>query len=421
MKIELPYGSKMLQTEIQDDQQVKIIAIQEQKHSIDIEEHLIKALRQPLDASPLQSLVSSNNTVAIVIDDYTRPCPSKKILIPLLDELDRLGIKETDIKIIIATGTHKPPSVEMMKTLVGSEIFRKYTVTSNDSNNSTYVNVGTSSFGHSIEILKDYVEADIKILIGDIEYHYFAGFGGTRKSVLPGIASAMTIQNNHSMMFEETVSKGKIDTNPVSIEMTDALDMAGCSLAISVVMNSSHDIVGLWCGNPKSVMKKGMELVDQMYKKTLSSRPDIIIIASDGHPHDINLYQALKALYTASQVIAENGAIILIAACPDGMGNDRYIRWMEAYSSAPEIKEALTEDFKIGAHKAFYHRNTIEQNQVILLSEMNASYVKDHLGFTPTDTLEHAVMKAKGMVKEQPEIIIVPQGSTTHLVLDSSD
>jgi len=421
MKIELPFGSKMLETEIQDDQQVKIITIQEQGKSIDFEEQIVQALRHPLDATPLQLLVSSNNTVAIVIDDYTRPCPSKKILKPLLDELDHIGVKETDIKIIIATGTHKPPSVEMMKTLVGSEIFQKYTVISNDNNNGTYVNVGTSSYGHSIEILKDYVEADIKLLIGDIEYHYFAGFGGTRKSVLPGIASAITIQNNHSMMFEETVSKGKIETNPVSIEMTEALYMAGCSLAISVVMNSSHDIVGLWCGNPKSVMKKGMELVDQMYKKTLSSRPDIIIISSDGHPHDINLYQALKALYTASQVIAEEGVIILVAACPDGMGNDRYIRWMEAYSSASEIKEALRKNFKIGAHKAFYHRDTIEQNPVILVSEMNSSYVQDHLGFIPSDTLENAVIKARGMVKEYPEIIVVPQGSTTHLVLDSSE
>jgi nickel-dependent lactate racemase len=164
-------------------------------------------------------------------------------------------------------------------------------------------------------------------------------------------------------------------------------------------------------------MNAGVKLVDEMYLKTIPKKPEIIVIAADGHPHDINLYQALKALYSASQVIAENGVIILLAACPDGMGNDRYIRWMERYETAEEIKQALQKDFKIGAHKAFYHRDISERNHVILVSEMNDSFVKDKLGFIPAHQLDAALAHAYKHVDEDAKILVVPQGSTTRLLV----
>jgi nickel-dependent lactate racemase len=184
------------------------------------------------------------------------------------------------------------------------------------------------------------------------------------------------------------------------------------------VLNANHQPVNVWTGDSLLVMNAGIHQVDSMYKKTIPHRPDIIIISADGHPHDIDLYQALKALYTAAQIISKDGVIILIAACPDGMGNERYIRWMKQYQTADAIKDELKRDFKIGAHKAYYHRNTIENNPVILISEMNDSYVSNKLGFIPAHSIDEALSKAWSKVGSDKKVLIVPHGTTTHLVVE---
>ncbi|MFO8077076.1 MAG: nickel-dependent lactate racemase [Thermoplasmatota archaeon] len=417
MEIQLPYGKDTVPCTVDEKHLLQIIKTKDSIPPDKPERMIQQSLNRPYGTEPLSELAQHGDRVAIVVDDYTRPSPTKLLLPPVLNELKKAGVVDTDVTIIIATGTHTPPSFETIKSIVGDKISRNYTTISNDNKNSDYVSVGNSQYGNTIEILQDYVDADIKILVGDIEYHYFAGYGGTRKSVLPGIASAETIQNNHAMMFHQDANTGILSSNPVSREMTEAMYMADCDFALSCVLNAQHQIVGVWAGDASSIMNAGVKLVDEMYKKQIPKRPDILITAADGHPHDINLYQALKALYTASQVISEQGVIILVAACPEGMGNDRYINWMKNYETSEEIKQALQKHFKIGAHKAFYHRDISEKNTVILVSEMNDSFVKDKLGFIPAKDPNEALMKAKEITGENA-ILVVPQGTTTHLVTE---
>lgn len=417
MDIQLPYGKNVLPCTVDEKHLLQVIKTKESIPPDKPEQMIQQSLEKPYGTEPLSQIAQHGDRVAIVVDDYTRPSPTKLLLPPLLNELKKAGVVDTDVTIIIATGTHTAPSFETIKSMVGDKISRNYTIISNDNEHGNYVSLGTSQYGNKIEILQDYVDADIKILVGDIEYHYFAGYGGTRKSVLPGIASAETIQNNHAMMFHQDSNTGILGTNPVSREMTEAMHIADCDFALSCVLNEKHQIVGVWAGNVSSIMNAGVKLVDELYKKQIPKRPDILIIAADGHPHDINLYQALKALYTASQVISKKGVIILIAACPEGMGNDRYIKWMKNHETAKEIKQALQKNFKIGAHKAFYHRDISEKNPVILVSEMNDSFVKEKLGFTPAKNPNEALLKAKKITGENAKILVVPQGTTTHLVI----
>lgn len=420
MDIHLPYGKESLFCHIDDNRLLDVVKTRDIVPQHEPDELIRRALDQPIGTKRLSELVDNKRTVAIVIDDYTRPSPSKILLPPILDLLEHAGIDATDITIIIGTGTHTPPSQVTIADIVGSHIQHRYNVISNDNKNSTYISVGRSQYDHDICILKDYVDADVKIIAGDIEYHYFAGYGGTRKSILPAIASADTIQNNHSMMFHPDSNTGIYRTNPINIEMTEAMQLAGCDFALSTVLNADHQIVNAWAGEPLLVMNAGIQQVDSMYKITLPIKPDIILITADGHPHDINLYQALKALYAASQVVHTNGVIVLIAACPNGMANDRYIKWLKEYQSAEAIKEALKRDFKIGAHKAYYHRNTIENNPVILISEMNDSYVSDILGFIPSHSVDEALKIAWQKVGRDKKVLIVPHGTTTHLVVDDT-
>jgi len=417
MNITLPYGKSTFSVQLSKDQILEVIAaktIPASQPPIDLINH---ALTHPLGASPVQKLVSANHTVAIVVDDYTRPSPTKQLLPPLLSELHEAHIPDEHITIIIATGTHTPPTSEQIENLVGPDIAYRYRIISNDNDNSTYVSVGTSKYGHDIQILKEYVDADCKILVGDIEYHYFAGFGGTRKSILPGISSRETIQQNHAMMFHHASTTGSLKENPINIEMTEALDLVGCDFALYCVLNEHHEIVGVWAGDAHQVMNEGVDLVNQMYQQRIPRKPDIILISADGHPHDINLYQAMKAMYTAAQVIAEHGIIILVAACPEGMGNERYIRWMEQYCTANEIQQGLESCFEIGAHKAYYHRQIAEEATVYLVSSMDPNYVKE-LGFHPFSTPQDALDHAFAHEGKDKKVLVVPNGTTSHLVLN---
>jgi len=413
MEISLPYDTRHLPLSLEKTKNVIIAHPKESPALIHVKDKIRKAVLSPIGVGPLSTIVSPGLKIVIVVDDYTRPAPTKQLLPPLLSELLKYGIKKTDITIIIAAGTHVPSSYEKMIQILGKEIVNQYSVISSDVKNSTYVSVGTSSYGNEIQVLKEYVEADIKILVGDIEYHYYAGYGGTRKSVLPGVSSVKSIQQNHGMMFHKECAMGILDTNPINTEMIEAMDMAGCDFALSAVLNSQHEIVGVWAGDPKRVMQKGVALVDEMYKKKFCQLQDIVISAADGSPHDINLYQALKALYSASRIAKKNGVIILIAACPEGIGNELYASWLEKYTSAYEIQELLEKDFKLGAHKAFYHRQATEKNMVILVSELQDSFVKEKLGFIPASNPNEALKMAVAQVKKNPNILVAPRGSTT--------
>jgi nickel-dependent lactate racemase len=164
-------------------------------------------------------------------------------------------------------------------------------------------------------------------------------------------------------------------------------------------------------------MDAGVKLVDTMYKKEISEAPDIVITAANGHPHDINLYQAMKAMHTACQIVKPHGVIILIAECPQGHGSQLYIDWLKKYKTSEEIKKALQENFIIGAHKAFYHRITVENHPVILVSVMDTPDVTNLFGFIKEKTPNDALSKALALAGNQSRVLVVPQGTTTFLTL----
>jgi lactate racemase len=417
MRITLPYGSKNLDVSIPKGNLLDIIQSHELTSSNNPTTLIETALQNPLGTGKLGKIAKTGDSVAIVVDDHTRPLPSKILLPPVLQILEDAGVTNTDITIIIGTGTHQAPSFETIGMLLGEEIIREYSVMHTDQDASTFVNVGTSSYHHDIEVLKEYVQADIKIIISDIEYHYFAGFGGTRKSILPAIASKRTIQMNHAMMFDKYATTGSRRKNPINIEMEESMMLAGCDFSLSCVLNSQHQIVGAWAGDPEQVMDEGVKLVDNMYKSTITKKPDIVLVAADGSPHDINLYQALKALYTAAQVVKKNGWIILVAECAEGMGSNLYQEWLQRYQTAEEIKKALEDDFKIGAHKAYYHRQAVETCTIGLISTLHKSFVKNLLGFHPFSNPQQALDHALQNVGSKAQVLVIPNGTTSHVRL----
>ncbi len=417
MTIQLPYGKTTLPVTVPDKNLLGVITPQEFNPAQKPEEMIRDALKDPLGTDPLSTLVHPGDHVAIVVDDYTRPCPTQTLLPPVLAELHDAGVDDLDILIIIANGTHTPPTPDQIKDILGEKIARTFMVATNDITNGEYLPVGKTRRGNTVEILKDYVERDIKILLGDIEYHYFAGYGGARKSILPGLASKNTIQRNHSLLFNKGAKTGVLKDNPIHQEMNEAMHLAGCDFILNVVQNSHHRIVGAWAGNPEVVLDAGAKLVDSMYRRKIPQRPDIIITAANGHPHDINLYQAMKAMHQACQVIADHGAIILVAECPQGAGSTLYTDWLAKYPTSRDVQRALNENFVIGAHKAYYHRVAVENHPIYFISTLPKNEVegffKFHAAVTPDEALKHAFQE----LTSDARVLVVPQGTTTLLTL----
>jgi nickel-dependent lactate racemase len=417
MHIDLPYGKGNLPLDVPDENLIDVVVPKELIQPRPPERMIKDALNDPLGTDRLSESIHPGETVAIVIDDYTRPCPTKMLLPPVLEELKEAGVSDLDIRIIVATGTHTPPSPEIIRELVGEKISRDYTIISNDAVHGQHLNVGKTKRGNDIEVLKEYIKADFKILLGDIEYHYFAGYGGTRKSILPGISSKNSIQRNHSLLFEKHSCMGVMKENPIHQEMNEAMHLAGCDFVLSVVQNSHHRIVGAWAGKPEMVMDAGAKLVDSMYKREIRESPDIVITAANGYPHDINLYQAMKAMHTACQIVKPHGTIILVAACPEGHGSQLYIDWLKKYKTSQEIQNALNKNFIIGAHKAYYHRIAVENHSVIFVSEMSTPDVEHLFEFKKEKTPTEALTKAFTLSNQQSRVLVVPQGTTTFLTM----
>lgn len=417
MNIELPYGKGTLPLDVPDKNLLEVVIPKEFIQTGQSELMIKEALKHPLGTDKLSEAVGSGDTLAVVVDDYTRPCPTKMLLQPTLEELRSAGVNDSDILIIIATGTHTPPSTDQIKEIVGDKVYRNYMITSNDIVNGEYITVGETKRGNKIQILKNFMEKDFKILLGDIEYHYFAGYGGTRKSILPGISSKETIQRNHSLLFEKHSCMGVLKENLIHQEMNEAMHLAGVDFSLNVVQNSQHRVVGVWSGNPDLVMDAGVKLVDNMYRCEIKERPDIVITAANGAPHDINLYQAMKAMYTACQIIKENGVIILVAECKEGHGSQLYMDWLGKYKTAQEIQNALNRNFIIGAHKAYYHRRTIENHPVICVSTMDKNMVEEYLQFKYASDITEALNQAFLLSGTEAKILVVPQGTTTLLTM----
>ena len=417
MKIKLPYGKDGSSVDVPGKNLIGVMR-PEEFHVNEAPDALIKkALQNPEGTERLSEIVrmkKKKDVVAIVVDDHTRPCPTDRILPPLLEELYSAGVKDENILIIFATGSHRTTTKEEAERLLGKGIASRIRYVSNDSWGADFVVVGTTKRGTQVKIKKAFYEADVKILTGDVEIHYFAGYGGGRKSVLPGVAKYDTIQDNYKRNFFDPNSRpAKLDGNPMYENMTEAARMAGVDFTINIVQDEKGVIVGAYSGDFDSVLKRGAALVEKMYKVKAKEKADIVITAANGSPHDIDLYQAYKALHLALGVVKDKGVVILLAECPDGAGNKNYETWMRKYKTKEEMKAELDREFNIGGHKAYYNLLAIEKATIFLVTVISTDEVEKLYRFRYAKTPDEALQEAFRMKGKDSKVLVIPEGSTT--------
>ncbi|GAB4445005.1 MAG: nickel-dependent lactate racemase [Anaerolineae bacterium] len=320
MKIRLAYGKQGLDLTLPDDADVTVVAPAFVPGLPDPEAALRDAIASPLGAPPLRELVSPSDTVAIVFSDITRPAPNHLILPAVLEAISH--VPPQNIVLCNALGTHRPNTDAELRRMLGDAVVDRYRIVQNNAfDPDTQVHLGASSWGHEVWLNRAYMEADVKILTGFIEPHFFAGFSGGGKAVMPGMAGQRTVLGNHdaNMIGNARATWGVTWGNPIWEEAREVALKTDPAFIVNVTLNRDKAITGVFAGALDAAHQAGTAFARQTAMVPIDAPFDIVIGTNSGYPLDLNLYQTVKGMSAACEAVRQGGAIIIASECWDGI------------------------------------------------------------------------------------------------------
>jgi nickel-dependent lactate racemase len=295
--------------------------------------------------------------------------------------------------------------------MFGENIFFAYKFINHDCDDPHLRDLGKLKSGNSLWVNPIVADIDFIITTGIIVPHYFAGFSGGRKSILPGICGRKTIEANHAKMVYSDSRAGNIKGNPVHQEMQEAAEKVGVDFNINVVTDENHKIVEIVAGELLTSWQQGVEICKQIYVCPIEKKADVVIASAGGYPKDINVYQAQKALNNAYQAIKSGGTIILFAECLEGYGEPTFEKWIEEANTPEDIIKRLNKKFTLGGHKAYSIAKLAKEVEVIFISSLPSEKVRK-LFFIPMENISQAIEYVQDKHGENFQAYIFPSGNT---------
>lgn len=410
---DMKYGSEILSFTLDEDRVIDQIRIADYPPLHLPEESLRQSLYHPIGTEPIDQIISPGQTVAIIVNDSTRIANTPTIVKVLLEELNRIGVSDDDICFIFALGSHRTMSGEEMMHELGAEPFRRIQCHNSDCMvDEDFRYVGTTARGTPVWLNKHAVDKDHVICTGSVSHHFFSGFGGGRKALLPGVSRKDTITANHSHMVESNAKIGLLDGNPVYEDQIEGVAMCPPSFLINVVLDAKKRMLNVFSGHYIEAHKAACAFVDMVYGAELEREADIVIASCGGYPKDINLYQVQKTMNNAWCAVRQGGIVILLAECREGAGSEMLEETMRREKTIENIEHAIKEKFVLGKHKAFAIARLIKKAEFILLSSLPETYAREML-FTPAASVEEALRVARLKLGDDADIILMPDGSYT--------
>lgn len=395
MKVELKYGNGKLSAEVPAGVQVQVLTIRTPPAAGDEAATVARALDRPLGSPPVEKMLRPDATVAIVTSDITRPMPSATVLPPLLARIRGAGVPARNIRVVFALGCHRGHTEEEKRRLVGDEVYGQYACI--DSDPRDVVRVGTTTRGTPVDVFRPVAEAGVRICLGNIEFHYFAGYSGGVKAIMPGVSTREAIQANHREMVRTEACAGSLAGNPVREDIEEAGRLCPAAFIVNVVLGEDRKILGAFAGHPVEAHRAGCAFLDSLYKVRLEAPADVVLVSAGGSPKDINLYQAQKALDNAKQAVVDGGTIILVARCAEGLGDEAFSRWVLRGDTPERMVARIRETFELGGHKAAAIAMVRQRAEISLVSELPPDLAaKCFMTGYPTvqDALDRALARA---------------------------
>lgn len=409
MILELGYGKSGITTEVNDQNLMQIIKPNPVNVPVGGRAEVKRSLEEPIGADRLSNIVKPGEKVVIVTSDITRPVPSYDVCPPILDELALAGVKDEDITIVFALGSHRHHTPEEMIRLVGQEVYDRVRCIDSDVNDFVYA--GTSSAGTPYEVFSEVAKADRVICVGNIEFHYFAGYSGGAKAIMPGVCTRKAIQSNHSMMVNELSAAGILEENPLRRDIDEVAKYQRIDYIVNVVLDEHKKILKSYAGHYLEAHRAGCSFLDSLYKVPIKEKADIVLLSVGGYPKDLNLYQAQKGLDNAKHAVKDGGVIIMCTSCAEGLGESCFERWMQEMSPKKRIEE-IKVNFQLGGHKAAAIAMVSEKADIYLVSDLPDEFVKS-IYLNPCKDIKQAMNRAYAKCGEDAKVMIMPYAGST--------
>ena len=410
MQMEFGYGKGTQIVEIPDRNLMAVLTANEMEHARRGADAVDYALEHPIGAPKLREVAKKGQKVAVITSDISRPLPSYDVLPSVIRELNAAGVPDEDITVVFALGSHRHHTEEERRHLAGDEILER--VRCVDSDPEDCIHTGTSSNGTPFDFSRSVVEADLRVALGNIEFHYFAGYSGGVKALMPGVSTPAAIQCNHSLMVSENACAGKLEGNPVRQDLEEALQYCPIHYIVNAVLDEHKHIVYAVAGDVIEAHRAGCRYLDQMYRKPIPERADIVLVSQGGAPKDANLYQTQKALDNAKHAVKKGGTMIVIGACNEGLGSARFEEWLVNAPTSHSMVERIAKDFQLGGHKAAAIAMVLENAQIDLVSEMDDDFVRS-IFLNPQPDAQTAFNEAMERYGADATVIAMPFGGAT--------
>ena len=419
MNISIPYGRTRLHADIPDRriQGVLCSRLEEYVPALSETELVEAALRNPVGSKCLEELAASKQNIVLIASDHTRPVPSKVLVPPMLKAIRR-GNPNAKITILIATGCHRGTTKAELIEKFGPEIVEREKIVIHDcATEADMVTIGTLPSGGCLRINRIAAEADLLISEGFIEPHFFAGFSGGRKSVLPGIAARETVYWNHNAEFiaSPLARTGILEGNPIHRDMLYAARKAKLAFICNVIINAEHRVVGAFAGDCEQAHVAGMEFLKGLCQ-CRKVPADIVITSNNGYPLDQNIYQAVKGMTAGEASCKDGGVIIMAAACNDGHGGESFMKTMTQDISAAEILAQIQstpkKDTVPDQWESQILARILARFHVVLISEADPDLVRA-MKMHPAKDLSQALQIAENLLGKEGSITVIPEGIST--------
>ena len=415
--VNLKYGKTSIEIDLDGAKSIDTLVEKPMREIEDIEKEFRYSIEDGvIGALPLKDLIKSDDKVTVIISDLTRFWMRKDIICSLLVKYLRedMNIPTENIAVLIALGTHRKNTEEEKKTLAGEYAYNNCAmVVDHDCDADDLEYVGTTSMGTEVYVNPLAVGRKVIVISGTV-HHLMAGYGGGRKSIVPGIAGRKTIKMNHIRALDvnepksdERVGSGKFTNNPINIDMLEAGRMVNPVFGINICVNSASKHSGLFSGDFEKAWKESCMYIQKSYGLPIEKEYDVVFVSCGGFPKDLNFYQSSKSLFNGIRAMKDGGTIVLLAQCGEGSGAKDFFDWIEPLKRGC-LDESLRKDFTIGGYIFYAACEAIRRGNVLLLSELEPEEIKD-MGVISYNSLEELM---RHVDVENKEICVIPYGGS---------
>lgn len=410
MELNIGYGYGEQHLTVPDDNLMDVLLPNSVSLPCSGAEAVRRALAAPIGSPPLSELVRPGEKIVLITSDITRPVPSAVIVPEVLGVLYKAGVRPEDIVLVFGLGSHRRHTEQEKEQLVGTKVYHEIHCV--DSEPEDCIRMGYTRRGTPVDVTRVVAEADRRICIGNVEFHWFAGFSGGGKAIMPGVSNRAAIQANHRLMADPNAQAAILDGNPLREDLDEAAAICGVDFIVNVVLDTHKQIVYAAAGDLIHAHRDACRVLKTLYSKPIPRQADIVVVSQGGAPKDLNLYQVQKALDNACHAVRPGGIVILAGRCQEGFGDETFQKWMLESDSPQAILNRISREFCLGGHKAAAFAKVLVKARIFLVSDLPASLVRGAM-MEPAESIQAALDTAFSQLGSDASVLVMPYGGST--------